>query len=196
MTQQITISASSPLHTEYGEFTVYVVPEGAHEHVVVVKGEVRGQAQVPVRIHSSCVLSESLGSLECDCDAQLARAFETLQNADCGMLIYLRQDGRGLGLASQVATHALVHQGITHEDAHARLGLAFDRRIYDVAVSILNHFEVRSVILATNNREKIRALEDAGIKVAREPMVVEVHHELAYRELMDKSQRPQYSINL
>ncbi len=170
-------SAHTRLPTEHGTFDVRVVTDAAgREHVVLTVGELRGAEEVPVRIHSECLTSEVLGSLKCDCKAQLDVALRLIQRHGAGAVIYLRQEGRGIGLANKIRAYALQDGGADTVDANRLLGLEDDLRTYDVAVDVLRALGVASVLLMTNNPLKVQAVSDAGLPVAgRIPVVAGVN---------------------
>jgi GTP cyclohydrolase II/3,4-dihydroxy 2-butanone 4-phosphate synthase/GTP cyclohydrolase II len=161
--------AQAPLPTRRGPFTCHVFRDTRDhsEHVALVFGEVSGQEGVPVRVHSECLTSEVLGSLKCDCAEQLERGLDTIVAAERGVLLYLRQEGRGIGLGNKIRAYALQAQGADTFEANRALGLPDDLRRYDVAADMLRALNVRSVDLITNNPLKIAGLVDAGIPVQR-----------------------------
>jgi GTP cyclohydrolase II len=162
------IYAEAPLPTARGLFRTVVFRDrrSGAEHVAMVLGDVAGHA-VLTRVHSECLTSEVLGSLKCDCRAQLDSALERIARAGRGVLVYLRQEGRGIGLGDKIRAYALQDEGADTVDANVRLGLPVDARRYDVAAAILRDLGVTSVALMTNNPDKIAGLEAAGIPVAR-----------------------------
>jgi len=137
------------------------------EHVAAVKGEVRGFAGVPVRVHSECLTSEILGSLKCDCRDQLEHALDLVGTAERGVVLYLRQEGRGIGLGNKIRAYALQARGADTYEANRQLGFQDDLRRYDVAACMLKQLGVASVDLITNNPLKIKGLESEGIPVRR-----------------------------
>jgi GTP cyclohydrolase II len=143
------------------------------EHVALVMGSLRGRAEVPVRIHSECITSEVFGSLKCDCKDQLEAAQAEIASRGVGAVIYLRQEGRGIGLANKVRAYALQAHGADTVDANRLLGLPVDARRYDAAAAMLGVLGVRSVQLLTNNPAKEEALRALGIDVVgRVPVLV------------------------
>ncbi len=164
----VRIYGEAPLPTHRGTFRTVVFRELATgaEHVAMVLGEVAGDA-VPARIHSECLTSEVLGSLKCDCRAQLDRALDLIAARGRGVLLYLRQEGRGIGLGNKIRAYALQAQGHDTYEANRLLGFPDDLRRYDVAADMLRLLGVRSVELVTNNPQKIAALEEAGVPVRR-----------------------------
>lgn len=137
------------------------------EHVAMVAGEVRGQEDVLVRAHSECLTSEVFGSLKCDCKNQLDGALETIAWYGRGVVLYLRQEGRGIGLGNKIAAYALQEQGHDTVDANRLLGLPDDTRSYAEAAAMLADLGVKSVALMTNNPSKMDGLAAAGTVVTR-----------------------------
>jgi GTP cyclohydrolase II len=169
--------ASSPLPTKHGQFTTYVFLERGRdfekEHVALVFGEVAGHSDVPVRVHSECMTGEVFGSLKCDCKEQLDAAMAEIALRGAGAILYLRQEGRGIGLANKIRAYDLQSHGHDTVDANRLLGLPDDAREYDVAAEMLTHLEIESVLLMTNNPQKISALRALGVLVnGRLPVIV------------------------
>src|SRR5437867_7111085 len=168
-------SEQANLPTRFGNFRVQAVQEeaGGEEHLMILRGEVRGKGEVPVRIHSECMTGDVMGSLRCDCRDQLEKALRLIDEEGAGILIYLRQEGRGIGLMNKIQAYSLQERGYDTVEANHRLGFEDDLRDYDLAVRILKCLGVNSVALITNNPEKIDALSRGGIRVARRiPLVV------------------------
>jgi GTP cyclohydrolase II len=162
--------------TEYGPFRVVVYREPGDEdieHCAIVKGDVRGQANVLVRVHSECFTGEVLHSLKCDCREQLDQALERIAAAGKGIVLYLRQEGRGIGLGNKIRAYALQQQGVDTVDANLKLGFAADARRYHMAAAMLEDLGVSSIALMTNNPAKVDALRKDGVVIARrEPMPI------------------------
>lgn len=180
----LTIDAEAPVPTRFGTFRMAVfrhAGDPAKEHVAVIHGDVRGD-DVPVRMHSECLTSEVLGSLKCDCAEQLDRALETIGREGRGVVLYLRQEGRGIGLANKIRAYALQAHGVDTVDANRALGLPDDARRYEMAASMLAHLGVQSVQLMTNNPDKVEALRTLGIVVrARRSVIIEANpHSAGY----------------
>ena len=170
----VDVYAEAPLPTRHGLFRVYVFQERGtgKEHVAAVKGDVRGREGVPVRVHSECLTSEILGSLKCDCRDQLEHALALIGGSPFGAVLYLRQEGRGIGLGNKIRAYALQARGADTYEANRAIGFADDLRRYDVAASILKQLGILSVELVTNNPLKISGLEKEGVRVrARIPSV-------------------------
>jgi GTP cyclohydrolase II len=160
---QVTPVADLP--TRHGVFRIHVFTDSATglEHVALVSGDVFGQERVATRVHSECLTGDAFGSLRCDCREQLDRGLERLASRPCGVLLYLRQEGRGIGLANKIRAYRLQQQkGLDTVDANLALGMPDDRRDYAFAASMLRELGVRSVSLMTNNRDKIAQLGKAG----------------------------------
>ena len=163
------VVAVARLPTVFGEFNIVAfenAPDGK-EHVALVKGMVRGKKRVPVRIHSECLTGDALGSLKCDCRQQLETALRELSKRACGVLIYLRQEGRGIGLANKIKAYHLQEHGFDTFDANMLLGFADDLRDYSVAAEMLKLLEVKSIELLTNNPVKIKNLKKHGVRVVK-----------------------------
>jgi GTP cyclohydrolase II len=194
--------AKATLPTRHGNFETHVfrgaasrddAPERAvghglsPEHVALVfgdVGELRGRNDLLVRVHSECMTSEVFGSLKCDCKEQLEAAMAAVARAGSGAILYLRQEGRGIGLANKIRAYALQSHGHDTVDANRLLGLPDDARSYEVARDMLSHFGVESVRLLTNNPAKVTALRKLGVQVVgRVPIVVPANqHSARYLE--------------
>ncbi|MBI2893630.1 MAG: GTP cyclohydrolase II [Deltaproteobacteria bacterium] len=164
---QVNRYAESELPTEWGSFhvTVFRTAEG-QEHLAIQLGELVGATAAAVRVHSECFTGEVLHSLRCDCREQLAAAFRYIASAGLGTVVYLRQEGRGIGLGNKIRAYALQDRGLDTVDANRFLGFDDDLRGYGAAVAILRALQVSSVRLITNNPSKIAALRAGGITVA------------------------------
>ncbi len=168
-------AAHAPLPTKYGTFELHVYrsdqpasPHGlSNEHLALVMGQVHGKAGVAVRVHSECLTSEVFGSLKCDCKGQLERAMAEIGRRGEGVILYLRQEGRGIGLANKIRAYALQAQGADTIEANELLHLPVDARQYDVAAAMLQDLGVLSVELMTNNPEKVSSLQRLGVIVEK-----------------------------
>ncbi len=166
--------AHTRLPTKYGTFDVRVFRDAAGaEHLAISRGALDGGENVVVRVHSECLTSEVLGSLKCDCAAQLETALAAIARTGRGCVLYLRQEGRGIGLGNKIRAYALQEAGADTLEANRLLGLPDDDRAYDVAVDMLRGLGVRSVLLMTNNPLKLEGLAAAGMNVrGRVPCLV------------------------
>jgi GTP cyclohydrolase II len=166
------------LPSRFGLFRVVVYREldGDKEHVAVIVGDVRDADDVLVRVHSECLTGEVLHSLKCDCRAQLDLALARIQEAGNGAVLYLRQEGRGIGLGNKIRAYAMQDDGLDTVDANLALGFDDDQRGYQVAADMLRDLGVNSIVLMTNNPRKVEGLENDGIRVSRrEAHEVEAH---------------------
>ncbi len=164
----VRVVAVADLPTRSGDFRVVAFANNldGKEHVALVRGDVLGQSDVPVRMHSECLTGDAIGSLRCDCRDQLDAALKTLGQMDRGILLYLRQEGRGIGLLNKIRAYQLQDQGLDTVDANLALGFHDDERDYAVAAHMLASLEVQSIWLMTNNPRKLQQLEHYGVRVA------------------------------
>ena len=175
---QLVRYAEADLPTTHGPFRLYVYREhtlgdpeirdddaNAREHMAIVRGDVAGQENVTTRVHSECWTAEVIGSLKCDCREQLNAALETIAGEAAGVIVYLRQEGRGIGLGNKIRAYALQNNGADTVEANLALGFEADARTYDIAGAILADLAVKSVRLLTNNPLKVNGLRAAGVTV-------------------------------
>ena len=155
--------ASSQLPTHWGAFVAHsVVDTVGKEHLILAMGDVGNGEPVLVRIHSECLTGDALFSLRCDCGFQLRTAMETIGDVGRGVVLYLRQEGRGIGLHNKVRAYGLQDEGADTVDANLRLGFAADARDYAICKPMLDHIGVRRLRLMTNNPAKVVAMHDLG----------------------------------
>ena len=162
--------SSVRLPTEYGEFTAVAFREiltGKH-HVALVKGEIAGREDVLVRVHSECLTGDVFHSLRCDCGEQLELALAQIGTADCGVLLYMGQEGRGIGLLNKLLAYELQEKGLDTVEANAELGFPADSREYGIGYQILADLGLRSIQLLTNNPRKMEGIESYGLTVTRQ----------------------------
>ena len=179
--RQIEILAHSVVALKRGAFDCFVFSDPEHpqkEHVALVRGKVSGD-DVLVRVHSECLTGEAFDSLHCDCGEQLDQAFMRIAAAERGVVLYLRQEGRGIGLAAKLQAYTLQASGLDTFEANRALGLPDDARSYESAAAMLAYLGVRSVRLLTNNPEKLSALCALGVDVRQKvamPVSVNPHN--------------------
>ena len=157
--------AEAKLPTHWGEFNVIAFEDKKlnEEHLLLYMGELQNDSLL--RIHSQCLTGDTLYSLKCDCGSQLAMALQRISEQGVGMLIYMAQEGRGIGLVNKIRAYELQDKGMNTVEANEALGFAADERDYSYCKEILSTVNISSVRLMTNNPRKIKGLEDVGIKV-------------------------------
>ena len=166
--------------TQHGEFTLHYFTNNIDkkEHVALVLGDVASKKNVPVRMHSECFTGDVLGSRRCDCGEQLDMSLQIISENGLGVLIYLRQEGRGIGLLKKLQAYNLQDQGLDTVDANIHLGHLADEREYTIAALILQKLQIKSVDLITNNPKKIDGLKKLGITVERRIAIeTDYHHD-------------------
>ncbi|MBX3126483.1 MAG: GTP cyclohydrolase II [Polyangiaceae bacterium] len=166
--------ASAPLPTAHGTFELHVFRSNqpalhglSNEHLALVMGRVDAGEPVVARVHSECLTSEVFGSLKCDCRGQLERAMAEIARRGRGVILYLRQEGRGIGLANKIRAYALQAQGADTIEANELLHLPVDARQYDLAAEMLRQLGVTSIELMTNNPDKVDAMRRLGVSVEK-----------------------------
>ena len=171
------VPADARLPTSYGDFRIRVFHEASTglDHVALPLGDMSGPDPVLVRVHSECLTGDAFSSLRCDCGAQLAAAMKQIQDVGWGCIVYLRQEGRGIGLHAKIQAYNLQDQGAATLDANLLLGHPADARDYGIASEILAAIGIESVCLLTNNPDKVLQLAGSGANIVeRMPLVVGV----------------------
>jgi GTP cyclohydrolase II len=163
----VKIAAIAEMPSRFGQFHIvaFYNNKDDKEHVAIVRGDVTNAENVPVRVHSECLTGDVIGSLRCDCRDQLESALRMIGQMDRGILLYMRQEGRGIGLINKIRAYGLQEHGYDTVEANLALGFRDDERDYSVAAHMLESLHVRSVCLITNNPRKIYDLTRLGIKV-------------------------------
>ncbi|WP_455368125.1 GTP cyclohydrolase II [[Eubacterium] cellulosolvens] len=158
---------SSRMPTRDGEFRINLYQDShKKEHLALIMGNVEGEDDVLVRIHSECITGDTFGSIRCDCGDQLKQAFQVISEEGTGIIIYLRQEGRGIGLRDKLLSYNLQDKGYDTVEANIALGHRADERDYGIAAHILKDLKIKSIRILTNNPSKLEFLEDRGIKVS------------------------------
>lgn len=164
--EPIEIEADAMLPTEYGNFRIRVTVDSfGKEHSLLYTGNLKSVNAPLIRIHSECLTGDAFGSLKCDCGPQLKLSMQKIQEEGTGAILYLRQEGRGIGLNSKIQAYALQDKGYDTLDANLALGLPADARNYSIAADMLKEMGVSQVRMMTNNPLKIQGLEENGISV-------------------------------
>ncbi len=163
----VRVAAMAELPSRFGDFHIVAFENNrdGKDHVAITKGDVIGAQDVPVRLHSECLTGDALGSLRCDCRDQLETALRAIGQMEKGMVLYLRQEGRGIGLTNKIRAYSLQDEGLDTVQANHALGFRDDERDYAVAAHMLMSLKIRSVRLMTNNPKKIQQLTQYGIQV-------------------------------
>lgn len=158
---------SAKLPTQWAEFTIYGFEDEqtGKEHIALVLGDVANGEAVDVRMHSECLTGDALFSMRCDCGPQLEAAMKLIAEQGRGALLYLRQEGRGIGLINKIKAYHLQDGGADTVEANEQLGFDADLREYDIAHDMLIHLKIKKIRLMTNNPRKVNALEEHGFEV-------------------------------
>ena len=171
----VALVSRASLPTRYGKFEIAVFQNNkdGKDHLALIRGDVNGAIEVPVRVHSQCQTGDLFGSLRCDCRDQLEHALRTFSSMKRSLLLYLKQEGRGIGLANKIRAYHLQEHGLDTVEANLALGLPDDMRTYEISAAMLKLLNVKSIVLFTNNPQKIKGLEENEIEIVRrEPISV------------------------
>lgn len=195
---QTVIAAEAIIPTKYGDFRIvgFENPIDKKEHIALVKGDVFDQEEVLTRIHSECLTGDVLGSLKCDCGGQLDEALSNISEKGTGILLYLRQEGRGIGLNNKIKAYKLQQEGVDTVDANLQLGFGEDERDYYIASQMLKVLGAKSVDLMTNNHRKINGLTKYGVDVSNRVAIEQDSNINNYRYLKAKKERLNHMLKL
>ncbi|HYV68390.1 MAG TPA: GTP cyclohydrolase II [Myxococcales bacterium] len=187
----VRVDAVAELPTRFGRFKVVAFwnNRDGKDHLALVHGDVMGSSDLPTRLHSECLTGDALGSLRCDCRDQLEVALRRLSAMKRGLLLYLRQEGRGIGLRNKIRAYALQDRGLDTVEANRALGFRDDERDYEVAAHMLASLNVESIQLMTNNPDKIAQLNRYGVKITKRIPHVIPPNEFDRRYLLTKALR-------
>lgn len=191
-TPVVRVYARASLPTRHGVFEVVSFTDTAGKRlddVAILRGDVAGATELPTRVHSECLTGDVFGSLRCDCRDQLELALERIAADGIGLILYMRQEGRGIGIAEKVRAYELQDRGLDTLEANLHLGFDADMRRYDVAAAMLHALEVESIVLHTNNPEKVAGLRENGVEVVRREAIVSEARDENLRYLRTKKQK-------
>ena len=170
---------TSELPNEIANFKVHAFTEiqSEKDHLAITLGDIESASSVLTRIHSQCITGESFFSLRCDCRFQLTESLRLIAKRGCGVVFYLQQEGRGIGLSNKIRAYKLQDQGLDTVEANHQLGFSEDERSYEIVSAMANHINISNIDLMTNNPKKIEAIEKSGLKVnKRIPIKIESNY--------------------
>ena len=194
----VKVDAVAELPTRFGRFQIVAFwnNRDGKDHVALVHGDAMGASDLPTRLHSECLTGDALGSLRCDCRDQLEVALRRLSSMRRGLLLYLRQEGRGIGLRNKIRAYALQDRGLDTVEANRALGFRDDERDYEVAAHMLASLNVASIQLMTNNPDKIAQLKRYGVNVTKRIPHVIPPNEFDRRYLLTKALRSGHQLEI
>jgi len=181
---KIKFSNKAKLPTQYGDFNIISFKQEGdiHEHCLLYKGNLNSKENILTRIHSECLTGDVFSSRKCDCGEQLDKSMRAIAKKQTGIILYLRQEGRGIGLFNKINAYALQDQGQDTIQANHSLGFDTDLRDFTIAVKVLQHLKIKSIELLSNNPEKIEVWKNSGINITKRiPLIIKTNeHNLDY----------------
>jgi 3,4-dihydroxy 2-butanone 4-phosphate synthase/GTP cyclohydrolase II len=183
------ISVQMPTHSGDFDLIAYRQKDTGHEHLALIKGQWTEDEPVLVRVHSSCLTGDIFGSCRCDCGEQLQKAMQTIESEGKGVIVYMNQEGRGIGLINKLKAYKLQEEGLDTVEANLQLGFKMDNRDYGIGAQILRDLGVRNIKLMSNNPTKRTGLIGYGLKIVENiPLEIEsnIHNELYLKTKRDK----------
>ncbi|MFX0062992.1 MAG: GTP cyclohydrolase II [Candidatus Hermodarchaeota archaeon] len=191
------IAAVAELPSLYGNFEIigFINNKDRKEHIAIIKGDVSQAENVLTRVHSACLTGDALGSKRCDCGPQLRTALLMIEREGLGIVLYMQQEGRGIGLINKLRAYALQDEGLDTYDANTMLGFAPDARDYEVAAAMLKRLDPKSIRLLTNNPEKINQLKQYDINITERVPLESPTYDQSISYMQTKKQRFGHMLN-